>query len=131
VVTTQKPFSISTSSNQAATTTPPAAAGGLVFEVSQIGSLNCNNDYLVIPGGFNVANPPAVVNMAFDRYCGERFNALPGNGNSTTVCSKLFEFYSIKYHLNYCFLCFVLSYCDALPNALPHKSRRDDDFTDS
>nr|CAH0104683.1 unnamed protein product [Daphnia galeata] len=90
VVTTQKPFSISTSSNQA--TTPPAAAAGLVFDVSQLGSLNCNNDYLVIPGGFNVANPPAVINMAFDRYCGERFNALPGNGNSTTVCTTATPF---------------------------------------
>ena len=105
-MTTQKPFSISTSSNQA--TTPPAAAAGLVFDVSQLGSLNCNNDYLVIPGGFNVANPPAVINMAFDRYCGERFNALPGNGNSTTVCSKLFQFYSqISLGLLFSF-CFVL-----------------------
>jgi hypothetical protein len=81
VVTAQLAFSISTPS------TIPAA----IFSagVSQLGSLNCNNDYLVIPGAFNLGNPAPVADMAFDRFCGERLNALPGNAASTTVCSKL------------------------------------------
>jgi hypothetical protein len=57
-------------------------------DVSQSESVNCNNDYLVIPGGFNVGNPPVIANMAFDRFCGQRLNALPGSTDSTTVCSK-------------------------------------------
>lgn len=52
---------------------------------------DCNNDYLVIPGGFNSANPTPVANMAFDRYCGERLNALPNAAASSTVCSKLIK----------------------------------------
>ena len=60
-------------------------------DVSQLGSLNCNNDFLIIPEGFNIGNPVAVANMAFDRFCGERLNALPGNGASTTICSELFH----------------------------------------
>lgn len=84
VVTSQKPFSISTPTN----TATAAAAQTFTPDVSQLVSLNCNNDYLVVPGGFNVGNPPAVLNMAFDRFCGERFNALPGSTNSTTICSK-------------------------------------------
>jgi hypothetical protein len=87
VVTNQKAFSISTPSNPAIA----SPAQPLVSDVSQLGSLNCNNDYLVIPGGFNVGNPPTVPNMAFDRYCGEKFNALPGSNVSTTICSKLFD----------------------------------------
>ncbi len=83
VVTGQKPFSISTP-----IAIPPPEDGASTPGVSQLGSLNCNNDYLVIPGGFNLGNPAAVANMAFDRFCGERLNALPGNAASTTVCSK-------------------------------------------
>lgn len=83
VVTTQKAFSISVP-----ITFPATGAGVVTPDVSQFGSLNCNNDFLVIPGGFNLGNPAGVPNMAFDRYCGERLNALPGNTASTTVCSK-------------------------------------------
>ena len=82
VVTTQLPFSISTPVNSANDNTPDTSG------VSQYGSLDCNNDYLVIPGGFNLGNPTAVANMAFDRYCGEKLNAVPGSTTSTTVCSQ-------------------------------------------
>ena len=84
VLTTQKAFSVSTASIISATN----VTASLTPDVSQTGSLNCNNDFLVIPGGFNVGNPVSVPNMAFDRYCGERLNSLPGNNNSTTICSK-------------------------------------------
>ncbi len=85
VLTTQKPFSLSTASAISAAN----VTGAMTTDVSQLGSLNCNNDFLVIPGGFNVGNPAPVLNMAFDRYCGERLNALPGSPISTTICSKL------------------------------------------
>ncbi|XP_046638072.1 uncharacterized protein LOC124316271 [Daphnia pulicaria] len=88
VVTSQKPFSISTPTNTAAA----ATAQTFTPDVSQLVSLNCNNDYLVVPGGFNIGNPPAVLNMAFDRYCGERLNALPGSTNSTTICTTAMPF---------------------------------------
>lgn len=81
----------------AATATPGA---------SQLGSLNCNNDFLIIPGGFNIGNPTPVANMAFDRYCGERLNAIPGSTLSTTVCSK---FYSVLF-LNVFFNNFILPF---------------------
>ncbi|KAI9559184.1 hypothetical protein GHT06_015973 [Daphnia sinensis] len=84
VVTTQKAFSISVP-----VTFPATGAGVATNDVSQFGSLNCNNDFLVIPGGFNLGNPAGVTNMAFDRYCGERLNALPGNAASTTVCTTM------------------------------------------
>lgn len=92
VVTTQKAFSISVARTVdiAATATPGA---------SQLGSLNCNNDFLIIPGGFNIGNPTPVANMAFDRYCGERLNAIPGSTLSTTVCSMVKPF-RIVYHAN-------------------------------
>ncbi|XP_057368580.1 uncharacterized protein LOC130689699 isoform X2 [Daphnia carinata] len=92
VVTTQKAFSISVARTvDAAATARP--------DVSQLGSLNCNNDFLIIPGGFNIGNPAPVANMAFDRYCGERLNALPGSTVSTTVCSMVKPF-RIVYHAN-------------------------------
>ncbi|EFX64299.1 hypothetical protein DAPPUDRAFT_305119 [Daphnia pulex] len=91
VVTSQKPFSISTATTYAVTPPVPTFTT-FTPDVSQLVSLNCNNDYLVVPGGFNVGNPPAVLNMAFDRYCGERFNALPGSTNSTTICTTAMPF---------------------------------------
>jgi hypothetical protein len=128
VVTTQLPFSISTPS-------AIPAANPLVFSTgrSQLGSLNCNNDYLVIPGAFNLGNPAPVADMAFDRFCGERLNALPGNAASTTVCSKFnrsldndnFDWVQLIQ-----FLISLFSYCDAVQNALPHQSRRDVDPVD-
>ncbi|EFX82500.1 hypothetical protein DAPPUDRAFT_316213 [Daphnia pulex] len=87
VVTAQKPFSISTP-----IAIPAPEDGAHTADVSQLGSLNCNNDYLVIPGAFNLGNPTAVANMAFDRFCGERLNALPGNAASTTVCTTATPF---------------------------------------
>uniref|UniRef100_A0A0P5PZ80 CUB domain-containing protein n=1 Tax=Daphnia magna TaxID=35525 RepID=A0A0P5PZ80_9CRUS len=90
VVTTQKPFSLSTPSVQ--TTVATTTATSLRPDVSQVGSLDCNNDFVVIPGGFNIGNPAPVPNMAFDRYCGEKFNALPGNNASTTVCTTATPF---------------------------------------
>ncbi|KAK4010446.1 hypothetical protein OUZ56_019589 [Daphnia magna] len=90
VVTTQKAFSLSTPNagivSAATTTFVP------VPDVSQVGSLDCNNDFIVIPGGFNIGNPAPVPNMAFDRYCGERLNALPRNNASTTICTTATPF---------------------------------------
>ncbi|XP_046638479.1 uncharacterized protein LOC124316526 [Daphnia pulicaria] len=88
VLTTQKPFSLSTASAISAAN----VTGAMTTDVSQLGSLNCNNDFLVIPGGFNVGNPAPVLNMAFDRYCGERLNALPGSPISTTICTTATPF---------------------------------------
>jgi hypothetical protein len=59
--------------------------------VSQGISTDCNNDFLVIPGGFDPTNPnpnPPVNDMAFDRFCGERLNPQPLVEASVTVCSK-------------------------------------------
>ncbi|EFX82921.1 hypothetical protein DAPPUDRAFT_316207 [Daphnia pulex] len=64
--TGSKAFSVST-----AMTTPTAdAVAAVERDVSQLSSLNCNNDFLIIPEGYNIGNPTAVLNMAFDRYCG-------------------------------------------------------------
>ncbi|XP_057368621.1 uncharacterized protein LOC130689699 isoform X3 [Daphnia carinata] len=84
VVTSQKAFSISLP-----ITLPATGTAATTPDVSQFGSLNCNNDFLVIPGGFNLGNPAAVTNIAYDRYCGERLNALPGSQASTTVCTTM------------------------------------------
>lgn len=80
VTSTQKPFSISLAK--------AIADGAPLIDQSQLGSINCNNDFLVIPGGKNIGNPAIQTDIAFDRYCGERLNALPGNAASTTVCSQ-------------------------------------------
>ncbi|XP_057368587.1 uncharacterized protein LOC130689667 [Daphnia carinata] len=90
VVTTQKPFSLSTSSSLTLVNTVNVTSP--LPDVSQSGSLDCNNDFIVIPGGFNIGNPAPVANMAFDRYCGERLNALPRNNASTTVCTTATPF---------------------------------------
>jgi hypothetical protein len=82
VTSTQKPFSLSV-----ARFVQPQV--GQRIDVSQFLSTNCNNDFLVIPGAYNTGNPPIETDMTFDRFCGERLNALPGKGVSTTVCSKL------------------------------------------
>ncbi|XP_046638525.1 uncharacterized protein LOC124316557 [Daphnia pulicaria] len=93
--TGSKAFSVST-----AMTTPTAdAVAAVKRDVSQLSSLNCNNDFLIIPEGYNIGNPTAVLNMAFDRYCGEKLNALPANAVSTTVCTTATPFRLI-YHTN-------------------------------
>lgn len=71
-----------------AETAANAAAPG----VSQILVSNCNNDYVIIPGGYDPAVPLSTATNNWDRYCGERLNPLIGpNGQaaSVTVCSKL------------------------------------------
>lgn len=117
MVTTQKAFSISVP-----ITFPATGAGVVTPDVSQFGSLNCNNDFLVIPGGFNLGNPAGVPNMAFDRYCGERLNALPGNTASTTVCSKFQQLLICTRFKFECFLLCAISYDDAVENLLQNQS---------
>ncbi len=79
-------FSLSIAKTISADETPAGKKPG----VSQGLASDCHNDYLMIPGGFNLANPAAPAdNMALDRYCGERLNALPNSATSSTVCSKL------------------------------------------
>nr|CAH0104686.1 unnamed protein product [Daphnia galeata] len=94
ISTGAKAFSVSS-----AITIPVPDPVAISADVSQLGSLNCNNDFLIIPEGFNIGNPVAVANMAFDRFCGERLNALPGNGASTTICTTATPFRLI-YHTN-------------------------------
>lgn len=92
---------------------------------------DCNNDFLVIPGGFDPVNPTLLVpNMAFDRFCGERLNPRPVTGASVTVCSK-FDFQVYCYALllavahQMCFLHihFCVSYDDSVSNRVPNEWR--------
>lgn len=83
--TEETSFSLSIARTIAVDETPAAKKPG----VSQGLASDCHNDYLMIPGGFNSANPAPEANMALDRYCGERLNALPNSVTSSTVCSKL------------------------------------------
>ncbi|EFX82920.1 hypothetical protein DAPPUDRAFT_316208 [Daphnia pulex] len=88
VTSTQKPFSLSV----ARFVQPPDGNVVQTPDVSQFLSTNCNNDFLVIPGAYNTGNPPIETDMTFDRFCGERLNALPGKGVSTTVCTTATPF---------------------------------------
>ncbi|KAK4010451.1 hypothetical protein OUZ56_019594 [Daphnia magna] len=91
VTSNQLPFSISVASTLAVLGVQIIPAVPRPGQ-SQLVPLNCNNDFLVIPGGFNSGKPPSVDGMAYDRYCGERLNALPGNGASTTICTTATPF---------------------------------------
>ncbi len=90
VTTTQQPFSISVA-RLAQSFDIPSNPG-----VSQGFTGDCINDFLVIPEGFNPANP--VINSiqslirAFDRYCGERLNIIHNTDASSTICSKRISF---------------------------------------
>ncbi|XP_057368588.1 uncharacterized protein LOC130689669 [Daphnia carinata] len=121
VVTTQKAFSLSTpyaviAGAATITTSLPVA------DVSQIGSLDCNNDFIVIPGGFNIGNPAPVQNMAFDRYCGEKLNALPRNNASTTICTTATPF-RVLYRTNRDET-LTSPTADAAPNSIPVNGNR-------
>ncbi|KAI9559193.1 hypothetical protein GHT06_015982 [Daphnia sinensis] len=120
VVTTQKPFSLSTPSTLTLVNTVNASTP--TPDVSQTGSLDCNNDFIVIPGGFNIANPAPVPNMAFDRYCGERLNALPRNNASTTVCTTATPF-RVLYRTNRDETQTTPT-ADAAPNSIPANGNR-------
>lgn len=75
----------------------PRAADGTAAPAgsSQSRPNNCEKDYLVIPGGFNVGNPATVNNMAFDRFCGENLNALAQITATTSVCSRFSDCFAI------------------------------------
>ena len=82
---TQAPTAFSISAENA------AAAGTLPITngVSQVLPTNCNNDYVVIDGGFDpTANPINAPTNALDRFCGEAFNVLPNVAASSSVCSN-------------------------------------------
>ena len=55
---------------------------------SQNLAANCNNDFLVFPGGFDPAVALTTPTNALDRFCGERFNVALAATQSATVCSK-------------------------------------------
>lgn len=59
---------------------------------SQFETSNCNNDYMIIDGGFNPAVATNVVTNSLDRYCGEQLNPLlkSGGTSSVAVCCKFF-----------------------------------------
>ncbi|EFX64296.1 hypothetical protein DAPPUDRAFT_266634 [Daphnia pulex] len=93
VTSSQQPFSLSVARS---------LLGAALVGNSQIISTNCNNDYLIISGGYDPTNPnpnPPVTDMAFDRFCGERLNPQPSNGASVTVCTTITPF-RISYRTN-------------------------------
>lgn len=47
----------------------------------------CNNDYLVIVGGYDPTQPHGP-NNSQDRYCGSQLNVENNAATSSTVCSK-------------------------------------------
>jgi hypothetical protein len=55
---------------------------------SQANLKDCNNDYLMIPDGYDPSQPDSLTNFG-DRYCGERFNVMPKTNSSSIVCSKI------------------------------------------
>lgn len=55
---------------------------------SQSRSRDCNNDYLVLTGGYDPSRSNIHPAVAADRFCGERFNPAPLSSKSTTVCSN-------------------------------------------
>ncbi|KAK4010450.1 hypothetical protein OUZ56_019593 [Daphnia magna] len=83
-----------TSATLAFSVSVPRAADGTAAPAgsSQSRPNNCEKDYLVIPGGFNVGNPATVNNMAFDRFCGENLNALAQITATTSVCTTATPF---------------------------------------
>lgn len=91
VTTGQLPFSLSVPYQAAVidpvtgVITPGVAAAGF----SQILPSNCNNDYLVIPGGFDPATVAVgAIGNVLDRFCGERFTTAIGSNIQSSVCSK-------------------------------------------
>ena len=79
------PFSVST-----ANTKDDGLAENPPVVESQNKASNCNNDYLIIPGGYNPVTSPLAPTNALDRFCGEFFNPLSAKTTSATVCCKLF-----------------------------------------
>ena len=65
----------------------------------------CNNDFLLIPGGFNPKPTSTPIDdplNSLDRYCGERLNPRFSALTSVTVCcmfAKLFHFYYLIYRV--------------------------------
>ena len=83
---TQAPTSFSISAENSAAT---GAAATVVNGASQALPSNCNNDYVVIDGGFDpTAAPINAPTNALDRFCGEAFNVAPNTATSSTVCSN-------------------------------------------
>ena len=123
----QLPFSISVPYTAAViaadgtVTTPSVQVTG----VGQILPGNCNNDYLVIAGGFSpVTN--LINNFVLDRFCGERFTTGLGSTVSSTVCSK----WSLLLKCLLTGSCITIvnlqfhSHRLAVQYAIPHKRRR-------
>lgn len=85
VTSAPRAFSVSTSNTDAGGADGTEATD---FSAQNFPS-NCNNDYVLFPGGFNPTVIPNVPTNAVDRFCGEAFNPLyTAATTSVTVCSK-------------------------------------------
>ena len=100
------PCTVTNGGTSFSVSTPNTAATGLIADVeaaegSQTLAANCNNDFLIFPGGFdpNPVNPLVVTDPtnANDRYCGERFNPQLVATVSSTVCSNSLDFHSKQF----------------------------------
>ncbi|CAG2100019.1 unnamed protein product [Medioppia subpectinata] len=60
---------------------------------SAVGDQQCAGDYLLIPGGSETGDPPTA-----DRYCGGRFNWLPGAVIDAPVVSKANGMIALRFH---------------------------------
>ncbi|CAG2106678.1 unnamed protein product [Medioppia subpectinata] len=60
---------------------------------SAVGDQQCAGDYLLIAGGSETGDPPTA-----DRYCGGRFNWLPGAVTDAPVVSKANGMIALRFH---------------------------------
>ena len=89
VTTTQMPFSLSVPVTASILNADGTITAGVsTTGVSQILPSNCNNDYLIIAGGYDPTVVVGVFGNVLDRFCGERFTTTIGSPLSSTVCSK-------------------------------------------
>ena len=60
--------------------------------VSNVNPGACNNDYLIIAGGYDPSKPHGP-NNAQDRFCGAHLNVENNADTSSTICSKLIDLF--------------------------------------
>lgn len=81
-----KAFSLSGSG----ATTGKAGSGGK----SQKQVSDCNNDYVMITGGYDPSSAEVPSNVG-DRFCGENLNLASESTVSSTICSNRLDIFSI------------------------------------
>ncbi|KAI9556202.1 hypothetical protein GHT06_018776 [Daphnia sinensis] len=69
--------------------------GRFPSSASRNGAVDCPEDFILIPNGFN----PLIPMDVSDRYCGSALNPAAGGGPPVTVCSTIKDFIVI-YHTN-------------------------------